>query len=76
VSEGLQTNKRARIHCQKPGVKVLSRPRAHHLNKLLHEEIGLVNLWIKLSQLAHGLLFFRFEILRTTQKQKECGTQW
>jgi hypothetical protein len=59
VSEGLQTNKRARIHCQKPGIKVLSRPRAHHLNKLLHEEIGLVNLWIKLSQLAHGLLFFR-----------------
>ena len=49
-------------------LKVLSGPRAHHLNELLHEEIGLVNLWIKLSQLAHGLLFFRFEVLRTTQK--------
>ena len=35
VYKRLQVNERARTDCKKPCVKVLTCPRAHHLNKLL-----------------------------------------
>src|SRR5712664_1061792 len=66
----MQIDERTGTHSQKPRIKLFSCPRAHHLNKLLHKEVGLINLWIKLSQLAHRLLLFYSQVLRAAQKQK------
>jgi len=79
----MQIDERAGTHGQKPRVKLLSRPRAHHLHKLLYKEVGLIDLWIKSSQSPHGFLFFRSKVFRTAQKQpgsealgRKCPFAW
>lgn len=59
VGKRLQVGERTACHCREPRIQSLSGPRAHHLDKLLDEEIGKIDLCMQLSEPLHQFLLLR-----------------
>ena len=53
-----------------PGIELLASPRAQHLDKLLDQVIGRIDLWMKLSEQSKCVLFLCVQILGPTKKEK------
>jgi len=63
-SKGLKFGKFAAFHLGQPGIEMLSRPRAQHLGKLLHQIIGQINFWVALTELDQRLLLLDAQFWR------------